>query len=274
MSSQPMAAEQRSEIDPLSAPTLAKSEGERLVDVYHRWFEVVAADTDERRVQAYRLRYQVYCVENAFEDPADNPDGLEADAFDAHSVQSLLVHRPTGLAAGTVRLVLPRPGAAETGFAMHRVCDDPALSDPARLPPATSAEISRFTISKEFRRRREDAQYPDMETRGGGSRESEGRRIVPHMTLGLMNAIVRMSVDNGITHWCAIMQPTLLRVLARMGIEFERIGPRVSYHGRRQPVLADADALLAGIWERQPELWAVITDGGRTWPLPERLRTD
>ncbi len=244
-----------------------------LQDVYHRWFRVVRADTPALREAAYRLRYQVYCVENAFEDPAENPGGMETDEFDARSVHSLLFHRPTDQVAGAVRLVLPDPDNPTGSLPISRVCGHRALSDPIRLPPATTAEISRFSISKGFRRRRVDGRYPNVPGQEGMLRSLvEDRRVLPHMTLGLMNAIVRMSVECGVTHWCAVMEPALLRLLARFGIRFDPLGPIVDYHGRRQPVCADADILLAGIWRESPEIWDVITESGALWPLPECLK--
>src|SRR5690606_27668837 len=96
-----------------------------LADIYERWFESALADTPEQRSQAFRLRYQVYCVENPFEDPAEHPDGEERDAYDAHSAHALLVHRPSGAVAGTVRLVLARPDRPDDSFALQRVCHEP-----------------------------------------------------------------------------------------------------------------------------------------------------
>ena len=81
---------------------------ERLLDVYHSYFDCLSADSSELLEEAFKLRYQVYCVENAYEDPAENPNGLEVDEYDYHSVHSVLIHRPTGLVAGTVRMILPR----------------------------------------------------------------------------------------------------------------------------------------------------------------------
>ena len=68
-----------------------------LVDIYERWFRSALARTPEDRREAFRLRYQVYCIENPFEDPADNPNGEETDHYDNHSVHGLLIHRPSGV---------------------------------------------------------------------------------------------------------------------------------------------------------------------------------
>ena len=72
-----------------------------LAEVYEQYFTMVRADTPALREAAFRLRYQVYCVENAFEDPSHFPDRMEYDAYDQRAVHALLVHRPTGNVAGT-----------------------------------------------------------------------------------------------------------------------------------------------------------------------------
>jgi N-acyl amino acid synthase of PEP-CTERM/exosortase system len=71
-------------------------------------FDVVAANGPALIDDALRLRYQVYCVEHSYENPASFPDGRERDGYDAHPRQAILIHRPTGTSIGTVRLVLPR----------------------------------------------------------------------------------------------------------------------------------------------------------------------
>src|SRR3546814_10307851 len=77
-----------------------------------------------------------------------------------------------------------------------------------------------------------DLLYPESED--PQDRKDE-RRVIPNMTLGLIEGLVRMSLDHGIFYWCAVMERPLLRLLARLGIHFEDIGPLVDYHGRRQP---------------------------------------
>src|SRR5690606_20046318 len=123
-----------------------------LADVYERWFESTLADTSEQLSQAFRLRYQVYCVENPFEDPTEHPRGEERDSYDDHSVHALLVHRPSREVAGTVRLVLVRPDRPDDSFALQRVCHEPLVRDREAFPVLQMAEVSRFCISKAFRR--------------------------------------------------------------------------------------------------------------------------
>ena len=81
-----------------------------LAAAYNEHFDVVRATTPAALDEAYRLRYQVYCVENPFENAAEHVDGREADVDDDRSVHALLVHRRTGITAGTVRVILPGEG--------------------------------------------------------------------------------------------------------------------------------------------------------------------
>lgn len=235
-----------------------------LAELYSQWFYAILADTPELRREAFRLRYQVYCVENPFEDPADNPNEEESDAFDAHSVHSLLIHRPTGMVAGTVRLVLPLPDALDRSFALQNVCHEPIVRDPRSFPVLHMAEVSRFSISKAFRKRCTDGRYPD-EQAGEPRKDGAERRVLPHMTLGLIESLVRMSVRHRVSYWCAVMEPTLLRLLSRLGIYFDPIGPLVDYHGRRQPCYIKLTTLLARVARERPDVWEVLTDRGRHW---------
>ena len=85
------------------------------------------------------------------------------------------------------------------------------------------------------------------------------------MTLGLIEGLVRMSIELGIDYWCAVMEPILLRLLSRLGIHFENIGPRVDYHGMRQPCYQRLDRFLERVRAERPDVWEVLTDQGRHW---------
>ena len=111
-------------------------------------FQLVLANTPDLLQEVYRVRYQVYCIENQFED--QNPHGLERDEFDDHSVHSLLVDAASHRSVGTVRLVMPRSESGLLPF--HRVCEGAGRFNSDLLPYKTTAECSRFAISKTFRR--------------------------------------------------------------------------------------------------------------------------
>jgi N-acyl amino acid synthase of PEP-CTERM/exosortase system len=235
-----------------------------LVKEYKKLFKVIEANTPELLREAYRIRYQVYCVEHEFLDQAANPGELETDEYDRHSVHALLAHRPTGNLVGTIRLVLHRPGATVGSLPIHTVCDHPLLRS-SRLPLETTGELSRFAICKQFRRRINDGMFgaPTLD-------DSDSRRIIPHMTLGLLSIAVEFMIRHGVDHVCAVMEPTLLRLLSRFGIHFTLLGPPLEYHGIRQPCFAPLGELLQGIASERLDVWNVITDEGRLRPPPIR----
>jgi N-acyl amino acid synthase of PEP-CTERM/exosortase system len=229
--------------------------GGSLAELYWKYFSVADADTPELRDQAHRLRYQVYCMEHPFEPP--NAEEMERDDYDAHSDFALLTHRQTGLLAGTVRMVLPRPDALERSFAFQELCTDPAIRDPRRFPTERTGEISRFCVAKQFRRRVQDRALIDLPANSEFD-EGEWRRVIPNMTLGLICWLVGFSRAKGLTHWCAVMEPHLLRLLARLGIHFEPLGELVEFHGRRQPCATELEPMLRRVQAERPDIWSVI----------------
>lgn len=242
-----------------------KSRRDRLIDVYDRLFDCVSADTKELRNLAFRLRYQVYCLEHPFEDPADNPDQLETDEYDDGALHSVLVHRATGSVAGAVRLILPNRNGRSSSLPIRRVCNHPWLQTNSDiLPHSRTAEISRFTIDQTFRR-------PTRNGAGGDGVYSDRDCPIPHNSLGLIRSVVAMAADSGMTHLCAVMEPVLIRLLRRLGLHFNDLGPRVDYHGRRQPCFTDLDVLLSRTWVERREVWEVITRDGELWPLNRKL---
>src|SRR3546814_15792370 len=105
-------------------------------------------------------------------------------------------------------------------------------------------EISCFCISKDFRRGQGDGMFPaseDPETR------SDERRVIPNMTLGLTEGLIRMSLDHGLFYQCAVMERPLLRLLDRSLIRFQHIGPLVEYHDSRQPFMLKLETMLQAV---------------------------
>ena len=245
--------------------TWAEGAPSGLAAAYDRHFGVHACDDPASLERAYRLRYQVYCVENPFEDPADNPQELERDGYDVRSAHSLLSHRASGRLVGAVRLILPDSERPRASFPMQEVCADPRIADPAVFPVRHAAEVSRFCVSREFRRRLGEARYADVGEAEARARAAEERRLMPYVTLGLIRGLVRMSVEHGVRHWCIVVEPPLLRLLKTLGFVFENLGPLVQHHGLRQPCHADLERLLDGVRRLRPDVWEVVTDRGALW---------
>lgn len=231
--------------------------GSDLGALFDQYFEVVPADTPELLDQVFRLRHKVYCVENPFEDPTQHLDGRERDQYDDHAVHAALIFRGTSQVMGCVRLILPDRDSQALGLPVADLLDEESLKVLNSLPVDRTAEISRYAVSKDFRRRKGEERYADVGFPYLNPKDE--RRIMPHITLGLMRGALQLCVANGITHFCAVMEPSLMRLVARFGLMFQPIGPTVEYHGRRQPCFATLAHLDKGMQKRSKGFYHVVT---------------
>jgi N-acyl amino acid synthase of PEP-CTERM/exosortase system len=211
-----------------------------LLSCYREHFEVVRAETPNLLDQAYRLRYQVYCIENSYEHPDQQVDGRERDIYDARSAHALLVHKGTGAVAGTVRVILPGADAQELPLPIISVTEPHQGERLRQLPPPQVAEISRFAISKQFRRH---------------YLEAEDRRMLRCITFGLIRGALEICRENDIQYICAVMERGLIRLLARVGLVFEHVGELIEYHGARQPCVARISQLVERSKAERTLLW-------------------
>jgi N-acyl amino acid synthase of PEP-CTERM/exosortase system len=228
------------------------SSGIDLSDLYDRHFIVVPADTRALLDAAHALRYQVYCVEHQFESPADQNGERERDRYDDHSVHAVLIAKSSGDVVGCVRLIIPQGGAPSLPL-----WDLLGAAERERLSafgPHRTAEISRYAIAKRYRRREAETLYPDV----GEPSANEVRRLVPHMSLGLLRGVGQLAARHGMTTVCAAMAPSLMRLLERFGLMFERLGPLVDCHGSRQPCVGECEQLLAGMAGYNEEYYRLI----------------
>jgi len=222
---------------------------------YDRHFDVLRAATPRLVHEAYRLRYQVYCVENPFEDPEQHISACESDDDDDRSIHTLLLHRRTGEIAGTTRVILPDT----LGFRPLPMATLLQGGERRRFESFSvghTAELSRFAISKQFRRRRGEERYADV---GFGDPtmtvvEAE-RRLMPFISLGLIRGMFSICLEHRITHLAAVMEPPLIRILNRLGLHFMPIGGIVMHHGLRQPCFAVLDDLVQHSRETDSMVW-------------------
>lgn len=219
------------------------------------YFRAYEAQTSTQLLDVFRLRHEVYCVEHSFEDPAQHMNGSETDVYDEHSAHAMLVHEGTRQVCGCVRLILP---VRERVLPMATLLDSSGREHFRTYPAATTAEVSRYAVSKAFRKRRGEEHYPDA--RYGESTYYQERRVLPYITIGLMTAVAKLSVRHGMTHLCAVMAPALLRLLSTIGMEFQPLGALVEYHGTRQPCIAAAADLLAGVRRTHPAYYDILKD--------------
>lgn len=240
------------------------------------------AEDKSTREKSHRLRYAVYCVENPFEKPEDNPDALEIDAYDSHSLHGLLIHRPTGLAIGSVRAILPVAERWQDSLPIQLLCSHPMLHD--RSTVMRSLEGSRFCISRGMRKEicTADAYYhhfPAMRRANMPSVLPElhdivarTRRLVPYLPVGLARLLLQIAVEREISFIFAAIDPRLLKWLDAFGICSTRLGEDVDHHGRRSPVLFEPLSIFENTHARKREIWKIVTDNGRLHDLAFKLR--
>ena len=233
----------------------------RRFETYFRTQEVISS---ELLARAFALRYRVYCLERKFEEPERFADRLERDEFDKHSVHGLIFHKPSDEAIGTARLILPQHLAIGLPIQTQlRKCD---IDTANYFPIETTAEVSRFAISRAFRRANSDEFMGAEGARLGP--ESEYNSSLP--CLGLIQIVIQMSHARGITHLAAMMEPTLLRMLAAMGVYFTPIGPRISHHGIRQPAFCHIPTMLETLFRARPQYWGVVTNSASVMSFPRK----
>jgi N-acyl amino acid synthase of PEP-CTERM/exosortase system len=159
---------------------------------YMQYFDIVRADTPALLDEAYRIRYQVYCMENRFENAAQHIDARESDVDDDRSVHALLRHRATGVFAGTVRVILPHHGMLQRPLPVHQLLGQQSREYLKRIAWRTTAEISRFAVSKQFRLRRNEEGYADVLTPGTVPISIGERHAIPYITFGLIRAVLEI----------------------------------------------------------------------------------
>lgn len=233
-----------------------------IIDVFNEYFAMVPANSEELRKEVYKLRYQVYCVENGFLDSAHYQDAMESDEFDKHSCHYLIYHRKRGVYMATTRLILPDKNNLDKLFPIeiHSQIDNvDALTNISRH---SLAEASRFCISKEFRRRKDE--FP-MTSSEENVFTIDERRIFPHITLALFACLIKISHDYGIKDWYAVMESPLIRFFTMLGINFIEIGPLTDYHGKRKPCTIKVENLLEGVAKKDIRKWNMLTNKGIFW---------
>lgn len=186
--------------------------------------------TDSRDLhRTFRLRYRVYCEERGFFKPRDYPWALESDEYD-HRSMHFAAFDEAGEVAGSVRLVCHADGGE---FPIQRHCP---LFDGAELPEAGEAgEVSRLVLNRGYR-------VPP----GGGNTGT--------VIMSVYREMYRYSLQHNVNYWYAAMERSLVRMMGRIGVEYEQIGPEVDYCGPVAPYLLEISALQRRLRRVNPSL--------------------
>ncbi|PIE60906.1 MAG: long-chain N-acyl amino acid synthase [Desulfobacterales bacterium] len=195
-------------------------------------------DDDTLLKEIFRLRFQVFVEEFGFENETDHPGGLETDEYENEAIHCVCLNEEKAV-VGTIRLILD----SDKGFPIERVVSD--FSFFKKIPDRKKiAEISRLTIRKDHRKRKENKKYR-LESYNKKSKvacdpvterflKNSGAKRNP-IILGLYQIIYQESKRQGITEWYMITEKRIYNELNTYGFHFHQIGEPVQYHGKRIP---------------------------------------
>tara|TARA_R110002126_G_scaffold16527_31_gene66118 strand:- start:12427 stop:13269 length:843 start_codon:yes stop_codon:yes gene_type:complete len=227
-------------------PTISveKSATELNLSDFSAFFQASQAISHSEKNNVFRLRHKVYCEELKFEPP--RPSGLEQDEFDRRALHCSLADANSGEVAGTVRLIHceqePGPLPIEKYFAGRFTA--PHLT-PACFPRQQVCEISRLAVAAKFRRRIKDTAAKDLP-----ALSSSSRPFNRYIAIGLYLMATAMCLEKGYYHGFVTIEPSLARILQRIGINFNQIGEAIDFNGKRAPYYLDARQVVANL---QPE---------------------
>lgn len=216
-----------------------------LTDLFQTHFEVIPADEEHLLEKVYRIRHQVYCEELGFEPHQVNQ--MEQDEADKHSIHCLLLHKPTGVYVGCVRLILSDQRAPDAVFPFEKTCAQSlrwVFDKSTGTCRKRYGEISRLAIISEFRRPRHGVLMANGSIEKLDMGDVDARKLFPSMALGLYLAITAMGLDQGLDGVFAMMEPRLARQLHGFGIHFEQVGDVVEHRGVRAPYYISRHSLL------------------------------
>lgn len=242
---------------------------------YNRTFQLVKADTPELKGKAFRLRYQVYCEEYGYLEPAEFGAYVETDAFDDRAVHYLLIHKQSNETVGTVRVVMPNDERPGESFPMQSLCDHPLLKFDSRA--LQLCEISQFCMAPRFRRRPLDgkllASYHDQDTMEG---YTEGnvtvvRRRIAYPQAALMRGAFEAALEARIMDCVWMVEPKHLWSLNKIGFSYRVLGPHSDYCGGLQPVIFNIKTVLDTMQRKAPHCWDIVSDGGRLQVMADEL---
>lgn len=185
--------------------------------------------------QSYNLRYQVYCLERRFLKAEDHPAQIEVDEFDRHSLHLGVVDEH-GELAGTARLVQ----ASIAGLPLFRHCQIFPEETELYRPRYRVVEVSRLSVSRQYRRRRDGNEA---------------------LVISLYRGLYQVSKRLGFTHWLVATEPSLQRLVARFGFPFRMIGPEIDYFGPVAPYLMDLSEFDRVIMARRLPALETFLDG-------------
>ncbi len=235
--------------------------------MFDSYFEIFLADTLIGHNIHFNIRYQVYCEELGYEDPAKFPDKLEYDQWDPQddhdsNTQLFLVRlKHTGQWIGAMRLVHHNNGALpleEISGLDHNIIEP-------------SIEISRLCLIKEIRKPHIQNAYGIDEHKTPhlhniNDLESiklfySNPKVKSTIIWGLFNAAAAYSKAQNIKKGYLLSSKALIRIISRQGFKVEQVGSQCEHRGKRAPYRFDVEEISKhSIWDDFKQQYQLFSD--------------
>jgi N-acyl amino acid synthase of PEP-CTERM/exosortase system len=231
---------------------------------FEKYFDITPAIADDLQVEAYGVRHKVYCEELGFE--AVREDRRERDEYDRRAVHVLVKSVKFGRYAGCARVVrVVDPSNPLSRLPVERTCErtiERGIVDPARLPRERIGEISRLTVTSEFRRRKGEQTTPMAISQADFGVAQMPR--FPYMQVGLYLGAIALAKRLGLETLFVLTEPRLPNHFARLGVKIRQIGGPVEHRGERVPSMMSVSSIESNLpWAVRP-LYEIISDAIRS----------
>lgn len=230
-----------------------------LGDSFSKYFEVVPALDEAVKREAFFVRHEVYCKDLHFE--AERETRQETDPYDAQSMHCVLRTRgENARPVGCVRLIRTNPEDPAAPLPFEKYCKDTldrTIIDPAKLPRAAVAEVSRLAVISDFRRRKDEQDKPvsisddDFRSNGPASR-------FPFIPVSLYLACVAISLRENLHHVFVLTEPRLAMHFARIGFDIRQVGGGIDHRGLRVPSYLRPDKIAQDMKPMMRPLYDVV----------------
>lgn len=175
-----------------------------LLKKIRRDFMIEVISSDLGLEDAYRLRYEIYCLEKKYLDKELFPERMESDIYDGMAIHFIMRDRLTNLIVGYVRLIngenfiLPLEKEFES-------VDLKIIGNRSKL-----CEVSRLVIREDYRK----------------------NKLGSHVVLyGLLATMLDYCLVNKIDYLTAAIDDTVLIILKKIGVPFTLVGESREYVG-------------------------------------------
>ena len=212
-------------------------------------FQLYLADTGEAELAHHRVRYQVFCQERGFEDPAAFCGDAEWDDWDLTAAKFAVASKETGAWVGACRLIMPNASS----FPVETLgCSLPKCAD--SIPRHQIAEVSRVCVAKSSPESQMAAiKAPFLVDVGAVTARQESE-----VHIGLIRATIAYGLDHDISYVYMLVTPALQRLLGRLGVVFVGAGSAVEHRGTRTPCLVDLEASRITMSRRSNKVSAML----------------